>query len=134
MGKLNARQQIFVAEYLKDRNATQAAIRAGYSPKAAHVCGPRLLGNAVVREALDASMTKVIKKTEITAERILNRIGEIAFDKSDAKNADILKATELLGKHHKLFTEVQEQHITGEVIIATPEQMDAAIDRARKKV
>ena len=47
---LNLRQQLFVQEYLKDPNATQAAIRAGYSPRTAHSCGPRLLENVGVKE------------------------------------------------------------------------------------
>jgi phage terminase small subunit len=50
---LSAQQQVFVVEYLKDFNATQAAIRAKYSKKTAHSQGPRLLENVEVKKALD---------------------------------------------------------------------------------
>jgi phage terminase small subunit len=46
---MNARRRRFVAEYLKDLNATQAAIRAGYSPKTANEQGAQLLANLSVR-------------------------------------------------------------------------------------
>lgn len=49
---LNPKQQRFVTEYLVDLNATQAAIRAGYSPKTANQTGPRLLVNVGIREAI----------------------------------------------------------------------------------
>ena len=52
MAKLTEKQKRFVAEYLIDLNATQAAIRAKYSPKTADVQGVRLLGNVKVQEAL----------------------------------------------------------------------------------
>ena len=53
--KLTARQERFVEEYLIDLNATQAAVRAGYSAKTAHSCGPRLLANAGVAAAISAA-------------------------------------------------------------------------------
>ena len=49
---LTHRQQKFVLEYVKDQNATQACIRAGYSAKTAEQAGPRLLGHVGVREEL----------------------------------------------------------------------------------
>jgi phage terminase small subunit len=52
MGELTDKQKAFVYEYMKDRNATQAAIRAGYSPNSAQEQGSRLLSNAMVAEFL----------------------------------------------------------------------------------
>jgi phage terminase small subunit len=52
MGELTDKQRAFVYEYMKDRNATQAAIRAGYSPNSAQEQGSRLLSNAMVAEFL----------------------------------------------------------------------------------
>ena len=49
-GRLTPKQERFVAEYLVDMNATQAAIRAGYSRKTADVQGPRLLGNVRIMD------------------------------------------------------------------------------------
>lgn len=74
---LKGRQAAFVREYLLDLNATQAAIRAGYSAKDADVQGPRLLGKvgiaAAVKEALDARAAR----TQINADYVLNRLVEI---------------------------------------------------------
>ena len=53
MAKLSARQELFCLEYIRDGNATQAAIRAGYSPKTAYSTGPRLWNNHEVRAQKD---------------------------------------------------------------------------------
>lgn len=74
------RRARFVQEYAKDLNATQAAIRAGYSRKTANRQGSRLLKNvdiaAQVRELLDRASQA---NEEITAERIKNELGRVAF-------------------------------------------------------
>ena len=82
--KLNPKQTRFVQEYLIDLNATQAAIRAGYSKKTADTQGPRLLGNVGVASAIQEAMKKCEEKTGITQERILNELAIIAF--SDLAN------------------------------------------------
>ena len=56
---LNAKQQRFVEEYILDLNATQAAIRAGYSPKTAEVTGCKLLRNAKVAAAIQEGIDRV---------------------------------------------------------------------------
>lgn len=81
---MKAKHARFVAEYLVDLNATQAAIRAGYSPKTAHVIGPRLLGNVAVSAAIQEGQAKRLKKLDITAERVLSEMATIAF--SDIRN------------------------------------------------
>lgn len=75
---LNAKQTRFVNEYLKDLNATQAAIRAGYSKKTAQVQSARLLSNVMVREFLSQKMQKRGEKTGITQEKVLERLWMIA--------------------------------------------------------
>ena len=64
---LTAKQQRFVQEFLIDLNATQAAIRAGYSKGTADKQGPRLLANPDVKAAIDAAKIKRSEKTEIDA-------------------------------------------------------------------
>lgn len=87
--KLNDRQRQFVREYLIDFNATQAAIRAGYSPKAATAVASRLLTNANVSAAIEEGRQRLAEKTEITAERVLAELAKIAFlDIRKAFNAD----------------------------------------------
>lgn len=79
MAELTAKQQIFVAEYLKDLNATQAAIRAGYSEKTAQEQSSRLLSNVMVSAAVDAATAARAEKLEITADRVLSEIASMAF-------------------------------------------------------
>lgn len=87
--KLNDRQRQFVREYLIDFNATQAAIRAGYSPKAATAVASRLLTNANVSAAIEEGRQRLAEKTDITAERVLAELAKIAFlDVRKAFNAD----------------------------------------------
>ena len=74
MSSLTPKQAQFVAEYLIDLNATQAAIRAGYSAKTAHVQGPRLLDVVAVAEAIDAAKSKREEATQIDANWVLQRL------------------------------------------------------------
>jgi phage terminase small subunit len=76
---LTPKQSLFVHEYLVDLNATQAAIRAGYAPKSADVNGPRLLGNAGVRAAIDAGIARRKAKLELKAERLDEELARACF-------------------------------------------------------
>lgn len=69
--KLTPRQERFVKEYLVDLNATQAAIRAGYSAKTANRIGPELLGKTCVAAAIARQKEKRAAKIELTAEKVL---------------------------------------------------------------
>lgn len=79
MSELTPKQQRFVEEYLIDLNATQAAIRAGYSAKNADKIGSELLGKTRVREAVEEKRKRLSIKTEITAEKVLQEYAKIAF-------------------------------------------------------
>ena len=68
MAKLTPKQEMFVKEYLVDLNATQAAIRAGYSQAAAMEQGYQLLKTSV-QTALQVAMNARSQRTEITADR-----------------------------------------------------------------
>lgn len=135
--KLTIKQETFVAEYLVDLNATQAAIRAGYSAKNADKIGSELLGKTRVKEKIQERMNQRSERTEITSDYVLKTIqdtiercaqnqpvldgqgkpvfvttpdGDIApAYKFDAQA--VLKGAELLGKHLKLFTDKTE--VTG---------------------
>jgi len=72
-GKLTPKQARFVDEYLKDLNATQAAIRAGYSNKAPEVAGSILLSNYKVQQAVQKGRDKLQAKAEVTQEWVLER-------------------------------------------------------------
>ena len=77
--KLTAKQQCFVAEYLVDMNATQAAIRAGYSAKTANEQGSQLLANLSVAEAIKSAMDARSERTEITQDMVLRELAKIGF-------------------------------------------------------
>ena len=76
---LTPRQRRFAEEYLLDLNATQAAIRAGYSPRTAEQQGSRLLSNANVQRATAAGMAARSKRTEVAADRALLEIARLGF-------------------------------------------------------
>lgn len=76
---LTARQRRFVEEYLVDLNATQAAIRAGYSARTAQEQASRLLSNVMVAEAIAEDMKARAARTEITQDRVLAELAKIAF-------------------------------------------------------
>lgn len=76
---MTPRQQRFVGEYLVDLNGTQAAIRAGYSPKTANPAASRLLANVTIREAIETAQAKRAARTEITQDRVLDELSLLAF-------------------------------------------------------
>lgn len=81
MAKLTEKQRLFVEEYLIDLNATQAAIRAGYSAKTADVQGSRMLGNVKVQQAIAEAMAKRSKRTGVNQDRVVLELAKLAFVK-----------------------------------------------------
>lgn len=87
---LTAKQKQFCDEYLIDLNATQAAIRAGYSPKTAEQTASRLLRNVKVQEYIAKRQKELSRSTEITQERVIKELALIAF----SNNADYAHVVE----------------------------------------
>lgn len=131
---LTPRQLRFVEEYLIDLNATQAATRAGYSPRTANEQGARLLAHASVRAAVQARQRERQKRVELSQDWVLERLvavtdramqaepvrdhegketGEYTFQGGVA-----VRSLELLGKHQGMFRERVEHSgaITFEVV------------------
>lgn len=77
--KLTPKQQRFIDEYLIDLNATQAAIRAGYSEKTAYSIGIQNLRKPEIQAALQKRQNQLQNKLEITQERVLQELASIAF-------------------------------------------------------
>lgn len=114
MVKLTDKQAAFVREYLVDLNATQAAIRAGYSERTAYSVGQRLLKNVEIQRAVAAAQAKRARRVEIKAEDVLRGVIEVttqARDSGDLKTA--LKGYELQGKHLGMWTEKVKQEVSG---------------------
>lgn len=79
MSALTPRQERFVAEYLVDLNATQAAIRAGYSPKTANEQAARLLANVSVQAAVHEAQAARQTRTEVTQDQVVTELARMAF-------------------------------------------------------
>jgi phage terminase small subunit len=76
---LNAKQQKFVNEYLVDLNATQAAIRAGYSKKTAGKIGSENLSKPEIARALEKAHEKAAERAGITTDRVLAELAKLGF-------------------------------------------------------
>lgn len=76
---LNKKQKRFVEEYLIDLNATQAAIRAGYSPSTAYSIGNENLRKPEIKSEIDKAIAERSKRTGINADRILQELGKLGF-------------------------------------------------------
>lgn len=128
-GKLTDKQEMFCAEYLIDLNATQAAIRAGYSEKTANRMGSENLSKPDLQEKIAELMSARSEKTKINAAWVLTQAakvhqmcmqaepvivggeptGEYKFDSSGAN-----KSLEIIGKHVDVqaFLTKQETKVT----------------------
>ena len=98
------KQQRFVEEYLVDLNATQAAIRAGYSEKTARKIGHENVTKPDIQAAIAKARGKQTERTNITADMVLEGLlRETCSD--DARPSDRISAWSWLGKYKALFTD-----------------------------
>ena len=135
MPKLTDKQKEFVRQYQLDLNATQAAVRAGYSVKTAYRQGADLLQKTSIREAIEKAQAKRARRVEVTQDYVLSNLvevvertmqrapvtdrkGEQVTDEEgravwtfDAKGAN--RALELLGKHLGIFTDKVRAEVSG---------------------
>lgn len=136
---MNARQELFCEEYLKDMNATQAAIRAGYSEKTAYSQGQRLLKNVEIKNKLQEIREKIQDENIATIkdieeflslsmngemeEEVVSVVGEgegyskVVKSKKQISLRDRIKAAELLGKRYGIWTDKVELQSENVVII-----------------
>lgn len=126
---LTPKQRRFVDEYLVDLNATQAAIRAGYSLKTAKQIGSRLLTNVDIAAGVAAKQAVRAEATELSEQWVIDRLREnversmvavpvMAFDHDKKQMVETgeytyqgnvaNKALELIGKHRGMFIERRE--------------------------
>ncbi len=109
---MTPKQSRFCAEYLIDSNATQAAIRSGYSKKTARRIGTENVQKPAIRDLLAKKINKQLKRCDITADRVLWELADIAFlpvedaTKKKISLVDKKNALELLAKHFKLLDTV----------------------------
>lgn len=133
VAKLTAKQQRFCDEYLIDLNATQAAIRAGYSEKTARQIGTENLSKPSIREYIDERMAEMEARLVADSKEVMRYLTSVLRGQSQSEIVVIegsgegcsdarlmmkapdenqrLKAAELLGKAHLLFTDKVQQDI-----------------------
>ena len=144
MAGMTDKQKIFCQEYLIDLNATQAAIRAGYSVKTAQEQSSRLLSNVMVQREIERLKAERSRRTGITADRVLQELARIGFVnpmdvidsaiasvkvkiiptkdgngiEREVKLHDKVKALELMGKHLGMFTDKVDLNANLPVILS----------------
>lgn len=124
MKPLTEKQAAFVQEYIVDFNGTQAVIRAGYSPKGAHVRAAELLRNRKVQAALQEAIKARAERTKVDADYVVTRLrdnveramqAEPVYDREGNPTGEYTYqgsvangALNLLGKHLRMFVDRHE--------------------------
>lgn len=133
--KLSPRQERFVQEYLVDLNASQAALRAGYSKKNHMSIGAQLLMKTHIKEAIAERKRQLEARAWLTTEKVLADLEELrqrALADGDYRSAT--KASELHGKYLGMWTERVEQQVThsGSVAVSMcrPEEAKRILEEA----
>lgn len=98
--KLTPKQDLFCQEYLKDFNATKAAIRAGYSEKSAYSTAHEILKKPEIKEKIEAYSRQLFSQIGVNTERILGELVAIAFSEETQPQVKI-KALEILLERKK---------------------------------
>jgi phage terminase small subunit len=133
VAKLTAKQQRFCDEYLIDLNATQAAIRAGYSEKTARVIATENLTKPAIKEYIDQRMAEMEAELVADSKEVMRYLTSVLRGQSQSEIVVVegagdgisearlmskapdenqrLKAAELLGKAHMIFTDKVQQDI-----------------------
>ena len=113
--KLTAKQQMFVKEYLKDFNGTQAAIRAGYSSKYARCTASEYLAKPNIQAAVQAEMEKRNKRVEIDADWVLEQAVRMFKKTEDEDPSCASKFLKMVGDHVNIeaFNLTKKHEVTG---------------------
>ena len=109
--KLTGKQQRFVDEYLIDMNATQSAIRAGYSAKTAHSIGEENLRKPAVASALNEALSKRSQETKITAAWVLEQAAQSYMVNSTEYMDDQGRMVPLNANAARGFLELAGKHV-----------------------
>ena len=105
---LTPKQQAFCDNYIVSHNATESAIKAGYSPKTAYSQGQRLLKNVEIKKYFNINAEKAHTNKIATATEILEFLTDTVRNKAYGLK-DRLKAAQMLGEHFALYKDAQQQ-------------------------
>lgn len=109
---MNQKQALFVKEFLVDRNARQAAIRAGYSEKTAAQQASRLLTDVNIKAEIEKECNSRALNLDITSDKVAKEIAKMAFHAVDLdlmRPSDKIKALETLAKYLGMFNLTTEE-------------------------
>jgi hypothetical protein len=130
---LTPRQRRFVEEYLVDLNATQAAIRAGYSARTANEQGARLLANASVAAVVQSAQLARSERIQLVQDDVLRGLYREATRMGDGSSHSARVTAWVLGKHLGMFDRPQESpqlftiSITSGCGSAVPQPIDGEV-------
>lgn len=130
--ELTSKQEKFCREYVIDFNATQAAIRAGYSEKGADVRGSELLGNRKVQNFLNDLKKQTAKRTDTSADDLTQFYKGVMYDTTE-NTRNRIKAAENLSKRIGYYQTHNQQKAKGvqnalEMYAKMHEEQEAASD------
>lgn len=132
---MNTRQQLFCDYYIKSLNATEAAIKAGYSKNTAKQIGNKLLTNVDLKSYIEKRLDSKKNKAILSADEVLEFLTKVVTGQVTEKipvglggglqkltdnqplTKDRLKAAELLGKYNSLFVDKKEVDLNGNVTV-----------------
>jgi phage terminase small subunit len=157
--KLTIKQKTFVDEYLIDCNATQAAIRAGYSAKTANRTASENLSKPVIQKAITIAKQERAERTKINADYVLQQIAEFldcsfgrrpikkvvnidgefqSVEVSEFSHSGVGKALELMGKHVSVQAindkQTVEHSVVDRIAAMSPEEREARIRELSTKL
>lgn len=138
---MNERQRRFADEYIISGNATQAAIKAGYSQKYANTNASKLLQNTTIKSYIDERLADLQSKKVASQQEVLEYltsvmrgeeteqtvigVGDLGQELTDIEVSakDRIKAAELLGKRYRMWTDKQEVEVQGTVVFANEDDI-----------
>ncbi len=130
VSKSNPRREAFIEQYCIDRNATQAAIRAGYSKKTAKSQGQRLLTKVDVAEKINERLAKLSEAAGVTAKEVLDRWWSIATaDANELSQHRRIACRYCHGKNHE-YQWIDENEWAGALLRAQRSDENAVVDHS----
>lgn len=129
---LTKRQAKFVDEFLKDRDATKAAIRAGYAPKSARYAAAHNLEQPHVQEMLGIKQTQVKVSAEVDAAFVLRELKRVA-EQEDVAQSTKVRALELIAKHLGMLEDRLSIKTDGLSAEQRAERVAVLIERASRR-
>ncbi len=128
--KLTAKQQRFCEEYLIDLNATQAAIRSGYSEHTGQRIGSENLSKPLIADEISRLKSERSESTKIDAAWVLKELVDIQVAQKTDAPQHALRSLELIGKHVDVqaYKDKIETNQTWDMSKYTAEQLDAIIN------